>query len=335
VTIEAGAFFRWDTIEVKPLFRNKRNITANNLIYDVDYVAVCSALVRTDALRKVGLMDERYFIFWDDMDWGLSFKRSGFRVVTVLSSIAYHPPFTEKRSTLIDFYYGYRNALLAYAKYSRPFQRLGIYFRKLRYRSKVLLFFGLTGRRDLMSLGFAAIYDFIRDSWGKTLRSSARKVHKEGSHFPKKVRKILIFDTGNRDEIYGALDAMRSLFPDASCALLLMGDRLDFFKEDFDTVITISRDTQESFLYLLRVFIKILLSGFDVGVVPQYPSPFIYAVKQTWDYNPASRTFTENKGNRKNIWKLALAAVFGEMIGVLLLPPVFIRSLTYGKRRYE
>ncbi|MEZ4546227.1 MAG: hypothetical protein R3B51_00140 [Thermodesulfobacteriota bacterium] len=42
-------------------------------------------------------MDERYFIFWDDMDWGLIFKRSGFKVVCAVNSVVYHEAFTEKR----------------------------------------------------------------------------------------------------------------------------------------------------------------------------------------------------------------------------------------------
>ena len=332
ITIEAGAFFRWDTIEVKPLFRNERNIKFEKKVEDVDYVAICSALVRISALEKVGLMDDRYFIFWDDMDWGLQFKENNFRVVAVLTSVAYHPLFTEKRSEVVDFYYGCRNALLTYAKHAGILQRLPIYFRYIRYRMKILFFWGLNDRSDLMRMGFTGFLDFLQGNWGrKTFTLRNKEINNEQLHFQKEIKKILFLNTGNLEEIEKAFLAVKALFPDATYDLIMQDDRLDIFTKWFNNTIPIKREKQEKLIYLLIIFFKILFRNYDLAVIPNYPSPFSFAVKKACSYNPISRKLFYNNKNLKNIWKLILSTALGEIIGILLLPFVYVRSLTYNK----
>lgn len=332
ITIEAGAFFRWDTIEVKPLFRNERNIKIENKAPDVDYVAICSALVRTSSLEKVGTMDDRYFIFWDDMDWGLQFRKNNFRVVSVLTSVAYHPPFTEKRAAVVDFYYGYRNPLLTYAKHAGGLQRLPIYFRHIRYRLKVLFFLGLTGRSDLMHMGFAGFTDFLRGRWGgKTFTFKNKGTNDVQADFRTGIKKCLFLNTGNMEEIYNALKAVKVLFPDAKCDLIMQDDRADIFSREFNNIIFIKRDKQVKLIYLLSLFLKILFRNYDLAVIPNYPSPFSFSVKRVFRYNPVSDELFYSNENLKNIWKLLLSTVLGEATSLLLLPLVYIRSMTYNK----
>jgi len=332
ITIEAGAFFRWNTIGVKPLFRNERNIKFDGKVLDVDYVAICSALVRISALEKVGTMDDRYFIFWDDMDWGLQFKKNHFRVVSVLTSVAYHPPFTEKRSAVVDFYYGYRNALLTYSKHAGVLQRLPIYFIHIRYCLKVLFFLGLNGRSDLMRMGFAGFIDFLRGRWGrKTFTFKNKATNDVRAEFQKGIKKCLFLNTGNVEEIRNALKAVKVLFPEAACDLIMQDDRADIFSREFSNIIFMKRDKQEQLLYLLFFFIRILFRNYDLAVIPNYPSPFSFSVKRVFRYNPISDELLYSNENLKNIWKLILSTVLGEAMSLLLLPIVYIRSLTYNK----
>ncbi len=37
--------------------------------YAVDYATACGILITSDALRKVGLFDERFFMYYEDLDW--------------------------------------------------------------------------------------------------------------------------------------------------------------------------------------------------------------------------------------------------------------------------
>lgn len=52
-----------------------------NILGDVDWVSGACMLVKREAVEKVGFMDERYFMYIEDMDWCKRFWDSGFRVV--------------------------------------------------------------------------------------------------------------------------------------------------------------------------------------------------------------------------------------------------------------
>lgn len=49
----------------------------------VDWVAGTCLLVRRRALHDVGLLDERFFLYFEDVDWGLRFRRAGWHVMFV------------------------------------------------------------------------------------------------------------------------------------------------------------------------------------------------------------------------------------------------------------
>ncbi len=331
ITVEAGAFFRWDIVGVKPLFRNKRNLSFKKKLIDVDYVAICSALVRTSAVKNVGIMDERYFIFWDDMDWGMQFKKNYYRVVSVLTSIVFHPPFTEKRTPLVDFYYGNRNSLLTYAKHSNFYDRFFIYLKHLRYCLKVLFFLYLNGKKNLAWMGFSAIFDFIKGSWGGKTFEFHEQPHKNKpfKYNNEKIKKIIILNTGNREDILHSSKKAKKIFSEATLTLLIQFDRVDMFKNDFNCIILLKR---EKLLYLFLIFLKILSKNYDIAILPRYPSPFSYAAKKAYFYDQATDNFIEHNGNRKNIWKLLLSIIAGEITSILFLPVVFIRSIFYKSK---
>ena len=47
---------------------------------EVDWVSGAAMLVRVDAVKQVGLLDESFFLFWEDADWCYRMKQSGWKV---------------------------------------------------------------------------------------------------------------------------------------------------------------------------------------------------------------------------------------------------------------
>ena len=55
-----------------------------------DYVTGCALLVKKSLIDKVGLLDERFFLYWEDSDWGLRAKKAGFRCLVVPAAKIWH-----------------------------------------------------------------------------------------------------------------------------------------------------------------------------------------------------------------------------------------------------
>ena len=114
---DLGGYFNWSRGMLKP---NKRNCLydRSNLeeVYEVDYCATCSLLVNTALLRKVGIMDENFFLTGDDLEWTYRFKRNGYRVVATPLSRVYHA--TKIVISPLYMYYNCRNTFYLYSKYN-------------------------------------------------------------------------------------------------------------------------------------------------------------------------------------------------------------------------
>ena len=59
-------------------------------VLDVDYVSGGMLLVRSEAIRNVGLLDERFFMYYEDTDWGLRMRKRNWRVITASTAKGWH-----------------------------------------------------------------------------------------------------------------------------------------------------------------------------------------------------------------------------------------------------
>lgn len=96
--------------------------TLPELLY-CDTVATCSVLVRTEAVRKAGIMPEDNFIYWDDMEWGWRIKQAGYRVAAYGKSKVLHTKGAANRNNAVFInYYNIRNRIHFFAKYIQESQ---------------------------------------------------------------------------------------------------------------------------------------------------------------------------------------------------------------------
>jgi len=57
---------------------------------EVDWLSGACLFVRRTAWEQVGLLDEQFFLFWEDADWGLRFRKAGWRVYYVPAATGTH-----------------------------------------------------------------------------------------------------------------------------------------------------------------------------------------------------------------------------------------------------
>jgi hypothetical protein len=54
------------------------------------YVSGACVLIRLETLRRVGLLDERYFIYAEDADWGVQMRAQGYQLGCAMDAIVWH-----------------------------------------------------------------------------------------------------------------------------------------------------------------------------------------------------------------------------------------------------
>ena len=79
----------------------------------VGSVTGCSMLIPIDKIRAVGMLDERYFLYWEDTDWSANAQKRGYRLLFVPGSHVWHKvSATIAPRSFLQYYYYTRNGLL-------------------------------------------------------------------------------------------------------------------------------------------------------------------------------------------------------------------------------
>ncbi len=118
-----------------------------NKLHPVDWVSGACMLVRMAAVKDVGPLDERFFLYWEDCEWCGRFRDHGWSVdyAPFTGDVIHKCGESSRKRPLKSLYHFHRSAFLLYSKYDdTPFKL-----------SLPLIFLGMVGR-------FLAMYVFYR-----------------------------------------------------------------------------------------------------------------------------------------------------------------------------
>jgi GT2 family glycosyltransferase len=92
-----------------------------DVIQDVDWIVGASLCVRASAAAEVGLFDERFFMYSEELDWCRRFRARGWRVVYVPTADVLHLEGASSRADLVARDQRFQASKLAYtAKWHGP-----------------------------------------------------------------------------------------------------------------------------------------------------------------------------------------------------------------------
>jgi GT2 family glycosyltransferase len=138
----------------------------------VDWISGCALLVRREVIQQVGMLDERFFYYWEETEWCWRAARAGWGIFLIPQAKIWHKGVQRNYQPGPNVtYYATRNRLLFLSKHHAPVKAwLDAYFTILR----TLLSWSIrprwrqqTPHRDAMWQG---LNDFFRRRWG--IRSS-------------------------------------------------------------------------------------------------------------------------------------------------------------------
>jgi GT2 family glycosyltransferase len=79
----------------------------------VDFVTGCALLIKMDVVEKVGMLDPRFFLYYEETEWCVRVRRAGYEILHVPASKIWHKisPVAREASPMVH-YYMTRNRLL-------------------------------------------------------------------------------------------------------------------------------------------------------------------------------------------------------------------------------
>lgn len=103
----AGGKLNSYTGKTKHIGINEMDRGQYDSIYETDYVTGCMMLVSRQAIEKAGLMDENYFLYYEETDWNIRIKNNGFKIMYTPYARIYHKisASTKKINDVVGYYY--------------------------------------------------------------------------------------------------------------------------------------------------------------------------------------------------------------------------------------
>ncbi|GAH69262.1 unnamed protein product, partial [marine sediment metagenome] len=102
-----------------------------NEISSTDYAVGTALFVKKEVIDKVGLLDEIFFMYFEETEWNFRAKKTGYKNYYVPTTIVYHKvtPLINRKSLLLKQYFLNRNAQIFVWKHGKILDILIFYLK--------------------------------------------------------------------------------------------------------------------------------------------------------------------------------------------------------------
>jgi len=151
------------------LGQDQRDLGQYHKPHCVDWISGCAILLRRAVIENVGMLDERFFYYWDETEWCLRAAKNGWRIVHVPSAKLWHKGIQrDYQPKPYMTYFSTRNHLLLLTKHHAPltawFYTCSQILRTLTSWTVKPKWRNMKGHRDAMWHG---LIDFLNHRWGQ------------------------------------------------------------------------------------------------------------------------------------------------------------------------
>jgi hypothetical protein len=142
-----------------PIQRWKKNKSGSKDPVKVPFLSGCALLLRVDAVKSVGLMDERYFLYFEDTDYSRRFISGGWSVILVPQAHILHAQSSViGRHSRAQVYYLSRNRIWLTRRWAPGHQFVFFMLFNTLMKIPLMIIYGVGRRRKDIAFAFLAGY---------------------------------------------------------------------------------------------------------------------------------------------------------------------------------
>lgn len=153
----AGGKIDWENVVGRHIGVDEIDTGEFDNVSETELASGCSMLISSDVFKKIGLFDEKYFLYYEDADLCIRAKKAGFKIYYIPKSVVWHKNAGSaggSGSELQDYYIT-RNRLLFGLKYAPMRSKIALIKEGIRF---------IISGRPMQKKGAS---DFFKNRFGK------------------------------------------------------------------------------------------------------------------------------------------------------------------------
>lgn len=110
-------------------FKGKKLSQVKEDIVSVDYLGGACFVVKAEILKKIGLIPENYFLFYEETEFFLNIKRQGYKLISIRDSRVYHKVSgTISKYKGLSYFFLNRNRIIFVRRNARLYHKFIFFF---------------------------------------------------------------------------------------------------------------------------------------------------------------------------------------------------------------
>ena len=163
----AGGVIDWQYADATNLGAGDKD-TGQFPAQKVDFLNGCGLMVRSTAVENAGLLDDRYFMYWDEIEWCQRIRKSGGELLFQPAARMQHRATIETSDlSPITLYYITRNRFLFFAQHAPSNLKIISIWHALYGCLKGIYLHRKVGRYKHASATLLAIWHALTQKWGR------------------------------------------------------------------------------------------------------------------------------------------------------------------------
>ena len=154
-------FGTFETLKKGKNFKSNRNLT--------EWFTGCCVLIKSEVFSEIGYFDERFFAYYEDVDFSIRLKKMGYSIALMTDSYLQHYESASSKSinksegNLSPYvhYLNIRNHILLLKKHSKSFNTIGVLFYQLIKILSYLIYFLIRFRFNKFKMVLKGLVDAI------------------------------------------------------------------------------------------------------------------------------------------------------------------------------
>ncbi len=129
-----GARWNESSLQLEWPGQGARETEIDTIDHDTDYACGAALFFRAEVARQIGLLDESFFLVWEEVDWCFRARKAGWRNIVVATAKIWHKIGVSfgSESSPLRTYFSVRNELLWFSRHASLSARLQLWVKNLR-----------------------------------------------------------------------------------------------------------------------------------------------------------------------------------------------------------